>query len=126
MAVVVGHPDERGVDVLGHPARVAADVDVGAVLEPAKQLSGLLEHAVLHVDLFGLVAGKGCGQARERAAGLPGLDLVAVDEIAIRALVAEKQPVAAPGAGCDPFLDEGAEGRYCFWVIIRRLSSLST
>jgi hypothetical protein len=46
------------VHVLGHVPRVAADVEVRAVLQPRPEFLTLFEHAMLHVELEGLVAGE--------------------------------------------------------------------
>ena len=42
--------------VLGHAFGIAADVEVGPTVEPAPEFGSFLEHAVLDVDLFGLIA----------------------------------------------------------------------
>jgi hypothetical protein len=53
------------------------------------------QQALLHIDLR-LIAGKRRAQAQVPA-GLPGLQLLAVIEIAGRLLLAEEQPVAPAG-----------------------------
>ena len=92
-----GHGDaaQGGIDVLGHPRGVAADVEVRAVLQPAPQVGGVFHHAVLHVDLAGLVARERGVQPGQRAVAQPGFEFGAVEEIVGAVLVAEEQPGAA-------------------------------
>ena len=82
-------------DVLGHAGGVAADVEVGAALEPGVELGGVLLHAVLDVDLVGLVAGEGGVEAGEEAVLVHGEELVFVEEVEGAALLAEEEPVVA-------------------------------
>src|SRR5690606_41611108 len=46
------------IDVPGHAAGIAADIEAGARLQPGPQFPALFAHAVLHVDLLCLVAGE--------------------------------------------------------------------
>jgi hypothetical protein len=72
--------------------------------------SAPFEQALLHIDLLGLIAGKRRAQA-QMPAGLPGLQLLAVIEIAGRLLLAEEQPVAAAGRA-PRALEERAKRRH--------------
>src|SRR3954469_21925974 len=51
--------DEGLVDVGGERLGIAADVEMGALLEPGIEVPGLLDHAVLDVDLTRPVAREG-------------------------------------------------------------------
>jgi hypothetical protein len=55
-AVFFDDGDERLVDVVGHADGIAADVEVGAFLQPGVEFRAVLDHAVLDVDLLRLVA----------------------------------------------------------------------
>ena len=102
---------ERGIHVLGHARGVAADVEVGAGLEPGVEFGCVLQHAVLDVDLFRLVAGEGEVEAGEHAGGLERGEFLAVEEIGGGLLVAEEEPVAALCAGGAALLEKGTERR---------------
>src|SRR5690606_13832737 len=58
-AVLRDDVDKGLVDVLGHAGGVAADVEVGAGVDPLPYVLAVLAHAVLDVDLLRLVAGEG-------------------------------------------------------------------
>src|SRR5690606_13480325 len=112
IAAVFGHDVVQGlIHVLGHALGVAADVEVPAGFEPRPEFGAGLAHAVLHVELVGLVAGKGGVDAGEQAGFLPGADLVLIKVVGGGVLVAEEQPVAAGGGGGGAFFEEGAERR---------------
>ena len=102
---------EGDVDVLGHARGVAADVEVRAGLEPGVEFDRVLEHAVLDVHLFRLVAGEGDVEPREIAGGLQFAQLILVEKVARGLLVAEEEPVLALGVGGAAFGEERAEGR---------------
>src|SRR5471032_1925826 len=102
---------QRGVDVLGHAAGIATDIDTGTLLQPAPQLRAGFEHALLHVDLFGLVTGESGVQAAQVTAAQPGFQFLAVVEVAGGALLTEEQPVPALGTLGLAFLQEGAKRR---------------
>jgi hypothetical protein len=50
---------QRRVHIARHARGIAADIEMGAILQPAPQVRALFEHAVLDIDLLALVAGKG-------------------------------------------------------------------
>ncbi len=109
-ARLLGHAKQGSVHVLSHALRIAADVEARAILQPSPQLSGLLEHAVLHVDLLLLVPGEGQIEAGESSIGLHGMQFFTIEKIALRTLVTEEEPVLARGSGRAPFLKEGRKG----------------
>ena len=102
---------QRGVDVLGHAGGIAADVDAGAFFKPRIEARGLLEHAVLHVDLAVLIAGEGEVEAGEMAVGVHGLEFVLVEEVGGGAALSEEEPVASGVAEGAALVQEAAEGR---------------
>ena len=51
--------DEGLLHVFGHARGVAADVEMGAGLEPLIDLGAALEETMLDVDLLALITGKG-------------------------------------------------------------------
>ena len=82
------------VDILGHVAGIAADVQLRAFLQPAPQLGALFADAILHVDFLRLIAGKRQAELVEQAIALHALQFFAIVEIAGGVLLTEEQPVA--------------------------------
>src|SRR5579863_3454905 len=103
--------DERGLDVLGHAQRVAADIDVRAIIKPGPEVAANLAHAVLDVDLLVAVARPGKRQPREQPGRAHGHELIFVEEVVAAALMAEEQPVAPGRVDGLPLVQEGAERR---------------
>src|SRR5262249_6854370 len=104
-------PDQGFPHVLCHVLGVAADVEMRAVVEPIDEIVPRLPHAVLHVDLFGLIAREGEIDPAQRAIRERLLPFELIEEIVGEAAVAEEQPVASCRGGCTAFLYEGAERR---------------
>ncbi|CAK0117384.1 Uncharacterised protein [Burkholderia pseudomallei] len=102
---------QRRVDVLRHARRVAAHVEMRALLEPCPQRRPLLEHAVLHVDLLRLVARERDIEPREEAVRAHLRELVAVIEIGVRVLLAEEQPIAPLRAARAALVQKAPERR---------------
>src|SRR5258708_16479768 len=98
------------LDVRGHLALVAADENLGAVLHPRVEVARLLVHAVLHVDLVGLVAREREIDSHEPAF-FPRRQLRLVVVAPRARLIAEEEPVLSGRAGGVAFLEEGAERR---------------
>ena len=96
--------------ILGHTGGVAADVEVGSPLQPLVEIFAALLHAVLDVDLAGLVAGEGGVETGEDAVFVHGLELIFVKEVHGLALFAEEEPVVAFLTGDLAFFEEGAKG----------------
>ena len=101
---------EGGVDILGHARGVAADVEVGTLLEPSEEFLGGLQHAVLDIDLLGLVAGERGVETVKDPLRDPGLQLLAVEEVGGGFLVTEEEPVLTGRSGGLALLQEGHEG----------------
>lgn len=100
--------EQRGVHVLAH-AGGAAHIHVRAALQPGMDLGATRAQAVLHVELFGLVARERQVQRVQLAALQGQLPFGLVQEIGIEVLGAEEQPVTALGAGFRALLHEAAE-----------------
>ena len=82
-----------------------------AVLEPGEQLGAALPHAVLDVDLLGLIAREGDVEVGQQAVLQPLLPFQLVQEIVGEVAIAEEQPVAPAGSRGLPLLQEGAKRR---------------
>lgn len=100
---------ERGIDVLGHPLGVTADIEVTALLQPAPETLFLLEHFVLDVDLFSLVAGKR-GVEADAPVCLEFEPIIGVVKVGGAVPLAKEEPVEAGGLGGESLLEEGSEG----------------
>src|ERR1041385_3384611 len=81
------------VHVARHALGVAANVEKGAVGEPAPEFLRGLEHFVLHVYLVGLVAGKRKIHATEYALDGELFQLGSIKKIRFAPMVAEEKPV---------------------------------
>jgi len=82
-----------------------------AILEPRPQFGGVLQHAVLDVNLVLLVAREGGIEAGQEPVAVKGGQLVLEQEIGVAPRIAEEQPIAADGAGRAALLQKGAERR---------------
>src|SRR5437016_8205055 len=85
---------QREVHVARHALGVPANVEIGAVREPAPEFLRGLEHLVLHVDLVRLVAGKREVHAAEHALHRELFQLGSIKKVPLAPVVAEEQPVA--------------------------------
>ncbi len=84
---------EGGIDILRHPLRIAADIEIRAVLEPIEKLGAVLVHAVLHINFVLLIAGKCRVEPVKRSIRQRRLQFFAVEKIRGRALVAKEKPI---------------------------------
>src|SRR5712671_3083960 len=103
--------DQRAAHVLGHLLGVAADIEIGAVLEPLDQLAAAIPQAVLDVDLLRRVAREGDVHAGQRPVLQGILPFELVEEVVGVVAVAEEQPGFSGGARAAALLDEAAERR---------------
>ena len=97
--------------ILRHARGIAADVEMGSVLEPRPKFGSLFQHSVLHVDLFPLIAGKSCGKPGEMAGREHLLQFLAVIEIRRGSLLAKEEPVSTFCACGPTFVQKGAKRR---------------
>ena len=97
------------IDIFGHAACVAADVEMSPLLQPIPKLLCILDHAMLHVDLEILIPRK-CGiEPSQHALALVRFELFLVEEVAARSLRTEEEPIAALCAGRLPLLKKRTE-----------------
>src|SRR5690606_25506759 len=96
------------VDVARHASRVAADVEMGAVLDPPVELGSMLAQPVLDVDLARLVTRESEVDAAEHAAAQPVLPFRLIEEIAAEMALAEHEPAPAADAAGLALLHEAA------------------
>src|SRR5690606_14609985 len=91
------------------PRRVAADIEVRALLQPGMDVARLLAEAVLDVELLRAVAREGDVHPCQRAVGQPLLPFGLVEEVAAEMALTEEQPRPAAAARL-ALLQEGAIG----------------
>src|SRR5438105_2911216 len=84
--------DQRLIDVARHRFLIAANVEMRTVLEPAIQLTRLLEHAVLDISLVRAIARECDIKPTEDAILQPLLPLKLIEEVAAEIAFAEEQP----------------------------------
>ena len=58
MALVGKDIDEGLMNILGHAIGIAANIEIGPFLQPLVNVIGILDQAILDIDLKGLVSGK--------------------------------------------------------------------
>src|SRR6185437_12392734 len=102
--------DEHGIDVLRHALFIAADVNMRAILYPAREFGATLPQAMLNIDLFRLVARERNIDLREIARFQVILPLELVEKIIGEVALAEKQPALALRSRRNTLLDKGAIG----------------
>src|SRR5207248_11497742 len=100
---------ECGINVFGHAGGIAADVDAGAFLKPCVEVGGLLEHAVLDVDLSVLIAGESEIEPGEMPVRVHGLEFFLIEKVGGGAAFSEEEPVAAGVAEGSALVQEAAE-----------------
>src|SRR5207244_2109465 len=102
---------QRCVYVFVHSLGVAATVNVRSVLQPCPKAPGVLQHPVLDVNFFALIAGKRGVEPCERSSREHRLEFFAIQKVVSLALVPEEKPVATVRADGAAFFEERAEGR---------------
>ena len=110
-AFAAGNAAQRRIHVPRHAGRIAADVEMRPLLQPAPQVGGRLQHAVLHVQLVRLVARERGIQPRQRPILVPRCQFCFVQKIRGAVAFAEDQPGLAARAGRRAVRQEGAERR---------------
>src|SRR2546423_1778264 len=58
-SLFLSYSNQRLMHVFGHPLGVPANIKVRPLLQPGPKLSGIFQHALLHVNLLLLIARKG-------------------------------------------------------------------
>src|SRR6202034_928528 len=103
--------NERSLDVLRHPQRVTADVDMCAVIEPGPEVAADFTHAMLDVDFLVAVARPGERKAREQPGGTHRHQFVFVEEVEVAPLMSEEQPIPSGRLGRLALMQKGAKRR---------------
>src|SRR5260370_42016808 len=99
VGLLVDDGKEHRIDVLCHTGGVAANVDAGSLLEPCVKRGGLLEHAVLYVDLSVLVAREGEVEAGEGGGRLDGGKVFGVEGSGGCGSLSEREAIVGGVAG---------------------------
>ena len=103
---------ERGIHILGHSFRIAANKKLRAVaVEPFPNFSGVIEHLVLNVNFVRLIARPCAIEPCQNAIANEFFPIFFVGVIAFLALRAEKQPGFSLRPGPLSILQERAERR---------------
>src|SRR6266487_193850 len=85
---------QHSIDILRHSLRVAAHKKMGALgVEPFPNLSGIVLHPMLDINLPGLIARPCAIETCEKPFFLECLEFLAVGKIALLMLRSEKEPV---------------------------------
>src|SRR5262249_53091501 len=79
--------------------------------DPSPQVAAFFAHAILDVKFTRTVARPGQRQSVEKTGRVHAQELVLVEEVAVAALMAEEQPVAARRLHRHTIVQEGAERR---------------
>ena len=103
---------QRGIDILGHTACVAADKKLRAfAVDPFPNLARILEHEVLDINLVSLIARPRAIEPGENAVALEASPILFVGVVAGLALRSVEEPVFSLRAERLALLQEGAKGR---------------
>ena len=90
--------DERCADILRHGLGVAADIELGAIVQPIDEVAAPLPETMLHVDLLRRVTREGEVELRQRSVLQRILPFELIQEVVRVAPVAEEQPGSADRA----------------------------
>ena len=105
-----GDFEEGQVHVLGHARGVAADVERGSTLEPGPEFRAVLQHEVLDVEFFLLVARPGDIELRKRAVRNVAFDFFLIEIVGGAVWITEEEPVFTFGGGGLAVFKKRAEG----------------
>src|SRR5262249_16879257 len=97
--------------ILGHAFGVTANVEVSPALQPVPEGAGLLAQTMLHVNFFRLITREGQIQSVQDPFLLVIEQFFAVEEVSRAMLLAEDQPITAPGSLQGALFEEGAKRR---------------
>ena len=111
-AMLASDVGKRPLDILRHALRVAADIEMGALLKPSPDVPAGHAHAVLDIEFFAAVARPGQREPCERPRRFHRVQFIFIEEVAGAPLMAEKQPALASRADCAPLLQKRAERRH--------------
>src|SRR5713101_1841519 len=101
---------QRGIDILGHSARVTANKKLRTLgIDPFPDFRRVLENTVLDVNLMGLIARPRTIEPRENAFALESIEVFLVGIIAFLPLRSEEEPVFSFCTESHSFLQIGAK-----------------
>src|SRR5216683_6920686 len=85
---------QRGIDILGHSARVPANKKLRTLgIDPFPDFRRVLENTVLDVNLMGLIARPGTIESCENAVAFESIEVVLVGIVAFLPLCSEEEPI---------------------------------
>src|SRR5436189_3610625 len=102
---------QGGIDVARHSVCVAADVEIGAVLQPLEQFGRVLEHSMLYIEFLDLIARESGGESCECPVANESFEFFAVQEVCSFVLVPEQKPRFALCPRSATIVKESAEWR---------------
>src|SRR6266581_5777768 len=85
---------QRGIHVFRHSTSISTYEKMRAFLEPSPDFSRVFHHAMLHVNLVGLIPRPGTIEPRENAIALESIEIVLVGIVAFLPLRSEEEPVS--------------------------------
>src|SRR5438105_15701621 len=105
------------IDILGHARSITTHVHVRSVVQPAPEFRTALLHTILHVDLLFLIAGERSVEASQIPGCMHPAKFFLVQEVALRAALAEEEPVASFMPKLPALMQEPAErSDACTWA----------
>ena len=110
-AVVHDDVEQCAVHIRRHALGIAADVEMGTVLEPAEEFAALFAQAILDVNPLGGIPREGDVEPLQPTLLQRVQPFGLVKEVALAVAATEHEPVAAGGAVLGARLQEAAEGR---------------
>src|SRR6266478_1567545 len=85
---------KRGIDILGHSARVAANIKLCALgIDPFPDFRRALQNTVLDVNLMGLIARPGTIESCENAVAFESMEILFIGVVAFLPLCSEEEPI---------------------------------
>src|SRR5438874_2345366 len=110
-AAALDNPVQYRIHVFRHTGGIATDVKVRAGFQPGPEFARVLQHPVLDVNFYRLIARKRQVQAGEMTVLHPGGELFFVKKICRPFLIAEEEPVLSLRAGGLALFEKGAKWR---------------
>ena len=101
---------QRSIYVFRHTRSIATHIKKGAFFDPCPNLSRVLHHQILHIDLALLIARECRIELGKMASGPHVFKLLAIQEIRGSAALPEEEPVPSNRTGHAPLMKKGAKG----------------
>src|SRR5207249_6593022 len=102
---------QRGIHVFRHSTGISTYEKMRAILEPSPDFNRVFHHAVLHVNLMGLIPRPGTIESRENAIALELIEILFVGVVAFLSSRSEEKPVFSFRAECLSFLQISTKRR---------------